>query len=354
MLINSEHPSVWTVLKNTKEPIIVFGTGNGADKVFKEFSKRGISVSGVAASDGFVRNREFHEFKVEPISYFEKTLKEFTVAVAFGSSRSEVMENIKALSRRHTVLVPCVPVVGEGAVDEEFMLRFEKDIIEARECLADDFSKNVFDGYINFQYSGRLEYIFNVETPEEELFSSCISLTENEVYVDIGAYRGDTVEKFLKYTGNKYKRIIAAEPDVKSYNKLLQNCGSLENFTAENVAVTNVNGTVLFSQSAGRQSAVGSGTPQKAVTLSSLCENNVPTYVKIDAEGEEVNILTAAKELLAVAAPKLNIAAYHTPTDIFTLPLIIKQINPDYKIHLRHHPYIPAWDTEVIARLSSY
>jgi hypothetical protein len=43
--------------------------------------------------------------------------------------------------------------------------------------------------------------------------------------------------------------------------------------------------------------------------------------------------------------PKLNIATYHKCEDIFTLPLLINELNPDYKIHLRHHPYIPAWDT---------
>ena len=37
LLFDLENESVWTHLKNTTEPIIVFGTGNGADKVFRAF-----------------------------------------------------------------------------------------------------------------------------------------------------------------------------------------------------------------------------------------------------------------------------------------------------------------------------
>ena len=56
-------------------------------------------------------------------------------------------------------------------------------------------------------------------------------------------------------------------------------------------------------------------------------------------------ILSGGIEILKEFKPKLNIAAYHKSEDIFKLPILINTINPEYKIHLRHHPYIPAWDT---------
>lgn len=351
MLLNGEKSSSWTTLKNTKEPIIVFGTGNGADKVFEEFSRRGISVSGVAASDGFVRSRSFHGFKVEPVSYYESIYESFTVAVVFGSSRPEVIENIKAIGERHNVLVPCVPVVGNTVFDEEFLRLHEKALEEARECFSDELSRRVFDDYTAFEFTGRLSYLFDAESDEKEAFENCLQLSENETYVDIGAYRGDTVEGFLKYTGGSYDEIIAAEPDTKSFNKLVLNCGELKNFRAENAAVTGFDGTVLFSQSAGRQSAVGSGKPIVAVSLETLCKNSAPTYVKIDAEGEETDIIEGAKDFLAKTKPKMNIAVYHKNEDVFKIPLLLKEICPEYKIYLRHFPYIPAWDTLVFCKV---
>ncbi len=38
------------------------------------------------------------------------------------------------------------------------------------------------------------------------------------------------------------------------------------------------------------------------------------------------------------------IAAYHYDVDLFRLPLLLWQLVPDYKIYLRKHPYVPAWE----------
>ena len=70
------------------------------------------------------------------------------------------------------------------------------------------------------------------------------------------------------------------------------------------------------------------------------------TYIKADIEGMEHNMLCASKNTLSTK-PKLNIAAYHTNSDFFTLILKIHSLNPDYKFHLRKHPYIPCWDLNI-------
>lgn len=345
LLFDLENESVWTRLKNTTEPIILFGTGNGADKVFRAFSRYSITVSGVAASNGFVRDRYFHGFKVEPISYFEERFESFTVAVAFGSSLKSVIDTIKAIGEKHTVLVPCVPVVGEEIFDDIFVEKNKEKLNAAYSGLFDDESRRVYEGYVNFSYSGRLSHLFSCESDESEAFLNCVHLNESEAYVDIGAYKGDTVEGFLKYTGGRYNSIIAAEPDFKSFEKLLKNCGELKNFEAKNAAVTDFDGKIGFSQCGGRQSAVGDGAFVDCVTLETLAGQKNVTYVKIDAEGEEMNILNGSSEFLEKCKPKMNIAAYHKNSDIFDIPIFLKKICPEYKIHLRHFPYIPAWDT---------
>ena len=64
--------SVWEKLKNSDEPIIMYGTGNGADKVMDKLTELGITLSGITASSTFVRNRTFRGFQVIPLSYFEE------------------------------------------------------------------------------------------------------------------------------------------------------------------------------------------------------------------------------------------------------------------------------------------
>ncbi len=337
--------SVWEKLKNSDEPIIMYGTGNGADKVMDKLTELGISLSGITASSTFVRNRTFRGFQVMPLSYFEEKYENFTVIVTFGTSIPDVMENICSISEKHRVLVPCVPVIGTEIFDKDFLLKNEDKIDLAYSLMADDFSKKIYTGYVNFLYGGELSVLKEITTPESEAFLNILKLSQNETYIDIGAYRGDTVDTFLHYCGKKYEKIICAEPDIKTFTKLTEHCKNLKDFYAVNAAVTDIDGEVGFFDAHGRQSSIGGSKMIPSVSLNTLCENAYPTYIKIDSEGCENEILSKGSDILKSYSPKLNVAVYHKSADIFTLPILINNINPDYKIHLRHHPYIPAWDT---------
>ena len=59
--------SVWEKLMATDKPIILYGMGDGADRVLNEFSVLNINISGVMASDGFVRGQTFHGFTVQTL-----------------------------------------------------------------------------------------------------------------------------------------------------------------------------------------------------------------------------------------------------------------------------------------------
>ncbi len=341
-----ENTSVWEFLQNSEEPIIMYGTGNGADKVFEVFHKLNIKVTGVTASDGFVRERYFHGFRVAPISEFLEKYEKFIVIITFGSSRPEVIENIKKIAKKQTVLVPCVPVIGNEIFDRKFLTENEENLNKTYSLLADEKSKEVFENYVNFQFSGKLNYLFNMESDISDAFNNYLKLGESESFIDIGAYRGDTVEQFLNFTNGKYDNILAIEPDQKTYKKLVENCKDLKNFEAINGAVTSVDGVVEFSSVAGRQSTIGSGIEIPAFTLNKLAEKFVPTYIKIDAEGAELDILNGGKKIISEFKPKIKIATYHKNRDIFEIPILLNELNKDYKIYMCHHPYIPAWDTD--------
>ena len=77
-----------------------------------------------------------------------------------------------------------------------------------------------------------------------------------------------------------------------------------------------------------------------------LAEKFVATYIKIDAEGAEIDILTGGKKIISEFKPKMKIAAYHKNSDIFEIPILLNKLNENYKIYMCHHPYIPAWDTD--------
>ena len=55
-------------------------------------------------------------------------------------------------------------------------------------------------------------------------------------------------------------------------------------------------------------------------------------FIKMDVEGSESAVLKGAVETIRRFRPRLSMAAYHTPEDAFVLPMIIRNICPDYNI----------------------
>lgn len=338
--------SSWEKIKNSPYPVAVYGTGNGADRVFAEFDRLGIVPQYVAASDSFARERTFHGYKVLPLSVLEKQEPKFTVALCFASAREEVIENIKRLSQNHTVIMPSVPVYGNDIFNKEYLKSNMSEISQAFNSLADEKSKEVFKNLIEFQITGNLNLMFACETEKEEALS-LLELTDSENYLDLGAYRGDTVDELINFTGG-YSHITAAEPDSRSFKKLCEHCENMQNITFLNAAVSDTCGTQFFGGNKGRGASLKTeGIQIQTFTVDSL---NTPfTYIKADTEGAEMLMLNGAANTLK-NRPKLNIAAYHRSEDIFDLVNKIREINPEYNIYIRHHRHISFWDTNLYCK----
>ena len=64
-LFDFDYPNVWTALEESSLPIVLYGMGNGADKVLGELERRGIRAAGVMASDDFARYQDYRGFIVK-------------------------------------------------------------------------------------------------------------------------------------------------------------------------------------------------------------------------------------------------------------------------------------------------
>ncbi len=339
--------NVWGFFSTTQKPIILYGMGDGADKVLAEFDKLNIKPYGVMASDEFVRGQKFHDYTVKKLSDFEDELDDFVIALCFASQLPDVMENIERIAKKHTLLVPSVPVFGDNIFNEAFYVEHQNELTQAYNLLADDLSRKVYENIIKFQYTGDITYLKECTTDKDEVFNNVLKLGENESYLDLGAYRGDTIEEFLHYS-KSYKSIVAFEPNRKNFEKLKENTKNIDNVALWQLGSYNKNITLYFNDKAGRNSAISKeGKETKVATVDSVLCGQKITYAKLDVEGAEKETLQGMGNTIKLFAPKLNVAAYHRSEDIFALILQLHKINPQYKFYLRHHPYIPHWDTNL-------
>lgn len=343
-----DKPSVWDELKASEKPVVLYGMGDGADKVLSAFERRGIRAQAVMASDGFVRGQSFHGFVVKKLSDLEAEFGDFTVALCFASQLPDVIKTIKNVAERHRLVVPPVPAFGDIVFDEEFIVENTADMSVAYELFADDLSRHVFKNVLLFYHTGDIALLDSITTGKDEVFNNILKLGKNEAYVDLGAYNGDTIEEFLRYTGGAYKKITALEPNAKNFKKLYDNCSALKNSELLQLGAWSEKATLIFNNKAGRNSAVAEkGVETQVDAVDNILRGGSATYVKADVEGADYETLLGMKNTLKNCKPKLNFAAYHRFEDIFRLPLLINRMNPEYKIYLRHHPYIPAWDTNL-------
>ena len=333
---------IWNYLKETKKPIVLYGMGNGADKIISVCEKYGIKVSGVFSSDGFVREKLFHGMPVTNYSTAKSKFGDMTVRLCFGTQLPDVIENIKRISRECELLAPDVPVYGDTLFCCDYYNERQKEFNRVYDMLADDISKRVFENTVNYKLSGNINYLFDCETQTDEAYESFLKLTENEIYLDLGAYRGDTVLEFCE-RAKKWKRIVAVEPDIKTYKKLVLATEDIENIQNINAFVTGSCGKTDFYVNGSRGiGALGKTREIDTVTVDFL--DISPTFIKMDIEGEEINAINGAYNTIRAKRPKMQIAAYHRSGDLIDIPKAVFEIRDDYKIYLRHNPCLPAWD----------
>ncbi len=350
---------LWTKLKSSNKKIVLYGTGNGADKIIACLEKYDIGVDGIFASNGFVRDREFHGIKVKSYEQIKEEFGEIIVLMCFGSSRPEVIDFVKLIMSENEFYLPDVPVYGDIIFNSEYYLENINRFKETEKKLEDSISVRTYRNIIQYKLSGDVRYLFDTETTEDEE-ESIVNLSDKSILIDCGAYNGDTVRKYKRVYGDKLSKIIAVEPDKRNYRKL---CAFTENMTEVhtiNAAVSDTDGIVVLQDNSGRGVHIDGNSvfdKEKDNKVDVMCVDTVTEkyiaddtaqdiLIKFDVEGNEIKALSGAKNTIEKYRPKMVIACYHRNDDMFKIPETVFAIRDDYKMKIRHLPGLPCWDTQ--------
>ena len=175
------------------------------------------------------------------------------------------------------------------------------------------------------------------------------SLSPDDVFVDCGAYDGDTIRSLLQaietYSGN----IFAFEPDPANFQKLEQYVSALPGSVHERLklypfAVGAHKSRVKFEASGTEASFVGSGDIEvDCVALDEILSDQKPTYIKMDIEGSELHALAGAQNTIKNNLPVLAVCAYHSQDHLWKIPALIHSYSDQYRFFLRPH-LLEVWD----------
>lgn len=164
---------------------------------------------------------------------------------------------------------------------------------------------------------------------------------KGKVFVDAGAYFGDTCLNYIKTYGKNYKEIICYEPNEAAVKRLEQNIKGFEYVRIRPVGLDSAHGEGLLyiNEDDPIMAYISSENGTMSVKTTSLDSDftEAISILKIDANGYESHILAGAETHIKREKPNLIVALYHSFEDIIKIPYMIAEMNPDYKFYLRYY-----------------
>lgn len=282
--------------------------------------------------------------KVQGRCVSEPLLSEYPVIISSSKYYNDMKNKLVALGYSEDNIIS-----PYGMMDKFFIPEFEK----AFNLFDDELSKKIV--------MDKLNYLFNNSNmiPVSAYFDNIMFQDDfsNEVFVDCGAFDGETSIEFARLTNNTYKKIYCFEPTKSSFEKLKSKTALLDRIEIINKGLYSKEDVLEFKDfGIDEWNTVnnyfmghewyGPAMEYKIVkipvtTLDSVFfEKNIkdyPTIIKMDIEGSECEALLGMKHIINTSHPKLIICAYHKIEDYFKLAETIKEICPNYRLRLRHY-----------------
>lgn len=322
-------------------PIVCFGAGNLGRRV-----AAAIRPALMCDSNSSLWGRIVEGVPVEsPNSAVDRYPDATFVVTIWSPSRTEGMrEHIDQLQRLGARnVVPFYALLSDYGDEllphlfwerSEYYRGHEKEIQRARDLL-DSPGQKEFDRQIRLRtgdFSGQV-----VDSGITYFPSDVFQLHNNEVFVDCGAYDGDTIIEFRRASKEQFSRIVAFEPDPQNFAALASALNGDQRITLHPYATTARRETLRFAAGGGVASRISStGTCEvQTITLDEALEGIAPTYIKFDIEGSEPEALEGGRETIVRNRPKMAVCVYHQPDHLWSLPLRLSELLPDSRFTLR-------------------
>ena len=136
---------IWQKLKGLNRPILIYGMGNGAEKVLDACAQYKIPIAGIFASDDFVRYQTFRGYTVKRYAdLIEELGSDLVILIAFSAFTDELLDRIHTLCEKHTVYAPDFDVFTSRYPEADFIESNRAALEQAYALLSDDRSREVF------------------------------------------------------------------------------------------------------------------------------------------------------------------------------------------------------------------
>lgn len=212
--------------------------------------------------------------------------------------------------------------------------------------LSDDASRKIYINYLSGAVTGNMKYYQGVETGNDYFVPGITPKRDDHVYLDVGAYDGNTIESFMEYVAGKYDKIYAFEPFASSAKLIEQkqfprtdiHVAAAFDKTGERSFYNNDDsGAIAMITTIDEAGANRKAMRLRTESIDDVIKGGKATMIKMDIEGSELAALHGAEKTIIGNEPFMAICVYHKREDLITIIPYIKEMVPKYKVYLRHH-----------------
>lgn len=323
--------------------VVLLGAGDYSAEVRAFLASRGIDVAATVVDDDYLPavNQPEH-----PLTFSElaDNFEKYSLVVAFVGDPTKVRRSVEARrlsGLRSIAIIDCIrwQTFDEWRSDTIGTIAALASLYDA---LADQTSRDVLVAFLTSKLLLDPSGLVSVRSAQQYFPMDLPGFAPqpSDVFVDGGAFTGDTLADFHAHLPGGCHEYLAFEPDRENclrLNDAVKRQG-LAWVTVFPMGLWSTSGSIPFAEaeeSTSHFDPQGPGDPVEVVALDSL---DVPvTAIKLDVEGAEEASLTGASATIADCGPRLAIAAYHRVWDLTRLPALIESLRGDYRFALRFH-----------------
>lgn len=332
--------------------IVLFGCGPLGLRTLAGLRRLNIEPLGFADNNPDLWNRTLDGLTVFPPREAVRKFGDAAVFVVTIYNGSGVRQQLRSMGC--TMVAPFAYLfwkhpgvfMPHGALDLPHKIFSEADDVrKALPVWADDLSRREYLAQLRWRLQPDVEDMPGPSPRQDTYFpGELVPLSDGEVFVDCGAFDGDTVRDILQRRQEKFGAIIAIEPDPENFGRLKEYISSLAPGVREKVIPVRVataarRGTLCFDAVGTMASAAdpGGAMEVECAPLDEIAAAHNPTYIKMDVEGAEYDTLLGARRIIEQGSAVWAVCLYHRQDDLWRIPLMIASISDRYRLFLRRY-----------------
>lgn len=344
----------------------IYGAGGFGREVAKTLVDKGIAckrfIDGQATDGKIVDGMPC----IRPSDIAAITASHSCVVIAVNNFKSSVGEIDKWIKQQHfaeVITVPDLPDVIDPSLGHYWQSRRElmadniAQISALNDLLGDDASRSLLADIVRYRTTGRFTDHPAVDM-DHQYFPLDLPMEQTSInVVDCGAFPGDMLQA-TALAGLSIAHWYAFEPDPNNFGHLCKVARDADVTSAAlfPCGVGDMTGIVHFADGRGDASSAligntdGAGVAVPIVRVDDVIVASGIDMVKLDIEGFESQAIDGMANLLDRHRPRLAVAIYHKPADLWELPMKINSMFPGTRFAMRQHGH-NGYDTVLYADL---